>query len=60
MERNRLAFVAGAVLAVEAILFGASASVGWATGATAGGVMGVSGAVLGVSAAIAGRRASSA
>ncbi len=35
MERNRIPFIAGAVLAVEAILFGGLAFVGWATGAAA-------------------------
>ena len=55
MERTRIALIAGLVLAVEAVMFGGAAAAGWATGATAGAVMGASGAVLGVTAAVAGR-----
>ena len=55
MDRNRIAFVAGVVPAVEAVIFGGAAAAGWATGAAAGAAMGASGAVLGL-AAFSGRR----
>jgi len=57
MLRSRLPVVAGAVLAIEGVVFGGLTAAGWVSGALAGTAMGCTALMSGLSAAFGGSRA---